>query len=68
MGPKINEVSQTVSTVSAESIEELNPIKLEQALQGTVSGVNISSQSGSPGAGINIRIREFLPMEMQAQQ
>ena len=50
-------VTGAVSTVSAESIEELNPIKLEQALQGTVSGVNISSQSGSPGAGINIRIR-----------
>jgi TonB-dependent starch-binding outer membrane protein SusC len=50
-------VTGAVSTVSAESIEELNPIKLEQALQGTVSGVNISTQSGSPGAGINIRIR-----------
>jgi TonB-linked SusC/RagA family outer membrane protein len=50
-------VTGAVSTVSAEIIEELNPVKLEQALQGTVSGVNITAQSGSPGSGINIRIR-----------
>ena len=30
---------------------------MEQALQGQVAGVNITSSSGSPGSGANIRIR-----------
>ncbi|MGV3459264.1 MAG: SusC/RagA family TonB-linked outer membrane protein [Flavobacterium sp.] len=51
------EVTGAVSVVSTEVIENLRPIKIEQALQGTVSGVNVTSQSGAPGAGLNIRIR-----------
>ena len=43
--------------VSSESIEELKPTRIEQALQGQVAGVNITSQSGSPGSASNIRIR-----------
>ncbi|OAV44496.1 TonB-dependent receptor [Lewinella sp. 4G2] len=50
-------VSGSVSTVDAETIEELKPVKIEQALQGTVAGVNVTTQSGAPGAGLNIRIR-----------
>lgn len=50
-------VSGAVSTVDNETIEQLKPIKIEQALQGTVAGVNVTTQSGSPGAGLNIRIR-----------
>ena len=38
-------------------MEEFKPIKVEQALQGTVSGVNVTTQSGAPGAGLDIRIR-----------
>lgn len=51
------EVTGAVSVISAKTIEDLKPIKVEQALQGTVSGVNVTSSSGAPGAGINIRIR-----------
>ncbi|NJC26245.1 SusC/RagA family TonB-linked outer membrane protein [Neolewinella antarctica] len=50
-------VTGSVSTVDAETIDELKPQKIEQALQGTVAGVNVTTQSGSPGAGLNIRIR-----------
>lgn len=50
-------VSGAVTTVDAETIDELKPIKIEQALQGTVAGVNVTTQSGAPGAGLNIRIR-----------
>lgn len=50
-------VTGAVAVVSGETIEELNPIKLEQALQGTVAGVNVVPTSGAPGAGININIR-----------
>ena len=51
------DISGAVSLVNSKQIDELKPIKIEQALQGTVAGVNISTQSGAPGAGLNIRIR-----------
>lgn len=54
---KKREVTGAVSVVSSKTLEELKPVKMEQALQGTVSGVNVTTTSGSPGADINIRIR-----------
>jgi len=51
------EITGAVSVVKAEEIAALNPNRLEQALQGQSAGVQISSQSGSPGGGYNIRIR-----------
>lgn len=51
------EVTGAVSVLDAKSIEKLNPVRTEQALQGQIAGVNITSQSGSPGSGFNIRIR-----------
>jgi TonB-dependent starch-binding outer membrane protein SusC len=51
------EITGAVSVVSNETIEELKPVRIEQALQGQVAGVNITSQSGSPGAASTISIR-----------
>lgn len=51
------DITGAVSLVNAGQIDEIKPVKIEQALQGTVAGVNITTQSGSPGAGLNIRIR-----------
>ncbi|MBD0822493.1 SusC/RagA family TonB-linked outer membrane protein [Aestuariibaculum marinum] len=51
------EITGAVSVLGAETIEELKPTRIEQALQGQVAGVNITSQSGSPGAGATINIR-----------
>ncbi len=51
------EITGAVSVVGSETIEELNPQRIEQALQGQVAGVQITSESGSPGSGSNIRIR-----------
>tara|TARA_B110000967_G_scaffold71314_1_gene73803 strand:+ start:2928 stop:6047 length:3120 start_codon:yes stop_codon:yes gene_type:complete len=51
------EVTGAVSVIDSKVIERLNPVRVEQALQGQVSGVNITSSSGSPGSGLNIRIR-----------
>lgn len=51
------ETTGAVSVVSSETIEELNPTRVEQALQGRVAGVNITSQSGSPGSASTISIR-----------
>ena len=51
------EITGAVSVITSETIEKGNPTRVEQALQGRVPGVNITSQSGSPGAGLNINIR-----------
>ncbi|EMR01634.1 SusC/RagA family TonB-linked outer membrane protein [Cesiribacter andamanensis] len=51
------ELTGAVSIVNEEAIKGLNPVRLEQALQGQVAGVNISTASGSPGGAANIRIR-----------
>jgi TonB-linked SusC/RagA family outer membrane protein len=51
------EVTGAVSVINSETIENIKPTRVEQALQGQVAGVNITSQSGAPGAGLDIRIR-----------
>ena len=51
------EITGAVSVVSSETIENLKPTRVEQALQGQVAGVNITSTSGSPGSAATISIR-----------
>lgn len=54
---KKRNVTGAVAIVDSKTIDELKPIKIEQALQGTTPGVNVTTQSGAPGAGLDIRIR-----------
>jgi TonB-linked SusC/RagA family outer membrane protein len=54
---KKKEVTGAVTVLDAKAIEKLNPVRVEQALQGQVAGVTVTANSGSPGAGSNIRIR-----------
>lgn len=51
------EVTGAVTVLDSKAIEKLNPVRVEQALQGQVAGVTVTSNSGSPGSGSNIRIR-----------
>ncbi|MFI1744712.1 SusC/RagA family TonB-linked outer membrane protein [Thalassobellus sediminis] len=51
------EITGAVSVVSSESIEALKPTRIEQALQGQVAGVNITTNTGSPGGASTISIR-----------
>ncbi|GAA3566585.1 TonB-dependent receptor [Snuella lapsa] len=51
------EITGAVSVVGAETIEKLKPTRIEQALQGQVAGVNITTNSGSPGGASTISIR-----------
>ena len=51
------EITGAVSIVSSETIEKLKPTRIEQAMQGQVAGVNITTNSGSPGGGSTISIR-----------
>ncbi|MEM9390380.1 MAG: SusC/RagA family TonB-linked outer membrane protein, partial [Bacteroidota bacterium] len=51
------ELTAAVSTIKSEDITKLNPARIENVLQGQISGVQITSGSGSPGGDQNIRIR-----------
>ncbi|PKV50185.1 TonB-linked SusC/RagA family outer membrane protein [Aquimarina sp. MAR_2010_214] len=54
---KKKELTGAVSVITSENIEKANVVRIEQALQGQVSGVHITSQSGSPGSTSTISIR-----------
>ena len=45
------------SKINAKDLEEMNAASIDQALQGRMSGVDITASSGDPGAGMSIRIR-----------
>jgi TonB-linked SusC/RagA family outer membrane protein len=45
------------ATVKGESLDKLNIPRVDQALQGQISGVSINTNSGSPGGASSIRIR-----------
>ncbi|WP_333819023.1 SusC/RagA family TonB-linked outer membrane protein, partial [Ohtaekwangia sp.] len=51
------ELTGSVAVVDGQKLATLNPVRLDQALQGQAAGVQISSASGSPGGAWNIRIR-----------
>jgi TonB-linked SusC/RagA family outer membrane protein len=54
---KKREVTGSVAVLDSKLLDVLKPARIEQALQGTISGVNVTTQSGSPGAPLDIRIR-----------
>lgn len=51
------DVTGAVSQVPAEEIGDFTSFSAEQSLQGKVSGVQITSTSGAPGADAAVRIR-----------
>ncbi|SMO50473.1 SusC/RagA family TonB-linked outer membrane protein [Gracilimonas mengyeensis] len=51
------EVTSSISSVPATEIAQQTTTNLNQALQGRVAGVNITQNSGAPGAGISVDVR-----------
>lgn len=51
------DVTGAIGQVSAEDIGKITSLNAEQSLQGKVSGVQITTTSGAPGAGAAVRIR-----------
>jgi TonB-linked SusC/RagA family outer membrane protein len=51
------DLTTAVSRISAKDMEEMQAASIDQALQGRLSGVDITASSGDPGAAMNIRIR-----------
>src|SRR6056300_1320272 len=54
---KKKEFTGANTALKGEKLEKMNIPRMDQALQGQMSGVNISTNSGSPGGASNIRIR-----------
>jgi len=54
---KREDLSGSVASLSAKTIQETPNVSFEQALQGRVAGVQITSASNAPGGGISMRIR-----------
>ena len=51
------ELTGSVSKVSAETLSKLPITSVDQALQGQASGVQVTTNSGTPGGGVSIRVR-----------
>jgi TonB-linked SusC/RagA family outer membrane protein len=54
---KKSDLTGAVSTLKAEDIIKITSLHPEKALQGKVTGVQITTTSGAPGAGASVRIR-----------
>ncbi|MCD0463859.1 TonB-dependent receptor [Flavobacterium sp. ENC] len=52
-------VTGSISSVKAKALENLPVTRIEQSLQGRVSGVSIAANAGQPGSASTIRIRGF---------
>ena len=50
-------VTGAFTSLDSQKITESNPTRIEEALKGSAAGVQVTSNSGSPGAALNIRIR-----------
>jgi len=52
-----SDVTGAVSSVKAEELTKRPITRIEQALQGTTPGVQVVSNSGQPGKGLEVKIR-----------
>ena len=56
-----------VQKISAKEFEDVQASSIDEALQGRLSGVDITSNSGDPGAGMSIRIRGVSTLSANSQ-
>ena len=54
---KKSNVTGSISQVKSKDLEDLPLTRVEQALQGRASGVQILQNSGQPGSGSVVRVR-----------
>jgi TonB-dependent starch-binding outer membrane protein SusC len=54
---KKKDVTSAVATLSMKSIKDQPFVGIDQAMQGKVSGVTVTQNSGTPGGGVSVRIR-----------
>ena len=54
---KRSEVTSAISSISAKDIRDLPVSGVDQALQGKLSGVSVTTNGGQPGGGVSVRVR-----------
>lgn len=54
---KRSEVTSSISSVSTKELKDLPVAGIDQALQGKVAGVTVTSNSGQPGGGVSLKVR-----------
>ena len=54
---KKRDVLGAVSKVDGEQLGKVPVSSVQQSLQGRIAGVNVTSETGAPGAGISVRVR-----------
>ena len=52
-----SDLTGSISSVQGEAIEDQPFSSVDQALQGKVSGLTVTQNSGAPGGGVSIRVR-----------
>lgn len=50
-------IGNSISTVSGDRLGEVPAVTIDQALQGKIPGAVITSNTGTPGGGVSIRLR-----------
>ncbi|MHA6246527.1 SusC/RagA family TonB-linked outer membrane protein [Pontibacter sp. CAU 1760] len=51
------ELTGAITSVTAEALEDIPVVSVDQALQGRAAGVQVTQNSGTPGSGIAVRVR-----------
>ena len=51
------ELTGSITSVTAEELEDIPVVSVDQALQGRAAGVQVTQNSGTPGGGISVRVR-----------
>jgi TonB-linked SusC/RagA family outer membrane protein len=51
------DITSSISSVSEKDIKNLPVAGIDQAIQGKVAGVTVTTNSGQPGAGVSVRVR-----------
>lgn len=54
---KKSDLTGAISTVKGDALADQPLTGLDQALQGKVSGVSVTQNSGAPGGGVSVRVR-----------
>ncbi len=54
---KKRDVTGAVSVLDSKEIQSIPVARIDQALQGKVPGVTVSTESGAPGSNVSVRIR-----------
>lgn len=54
---KRSDLTGAVVSVDSKTIEQMNPLSIDQALQGNAAGLQMTQNSGIPGGGSSIQIR-----------